>query len=258
MSNMVVVRAGDETENIGGSAELDWDAVTEEDSDVRITYHITSHWENYYNVDVTLDNMTDERIDNWEICIPANYEIENIWNAKIIDHLGDEYTIHNAEWNQDISLNGSVSFGMTVKCSEEVRMPEYAYTTGLYEKLSQTKYKVEFRKNSRWEDKFNGQIIITNQSEEKIEDWSLCLDSNFEITQIWSAVVVDEDKVEDVIHYNIENPGYNQNIAPNQSVEFRFIATCEGEPEFSHLELYDVSSDIDLSEQNKDADKLEF
>lgn len=258
MSNMVVVRAGEETENIGGSAELDWDAVTEEDSDVRITYHITSHWENYYNVDVTLDNMTDERIDNWEICIPANYEIENIWNAKIIDHLGDEYTIHNAEWNQDISLNGSVSFGMTVKCSEEVRMPEYAYTTGLYEKLSQTKYKVEFRKNSRWEDKFNGQIIITNQSEEKIEDWSLCLDSNFEITQIWSAVVVDEDKVEDVIHYNIENPGYNQNIAPNQSVEFRFIATCEGEPEFSHLELYDVSSDIDLSEQNKDADKLEF
>ncbi len=42
-----------------------------------------------------------------------------------------------------------------------------------------------------------------------MEDWSLCLDSNFEIAQIWSAVVVDEDKVEDVIHYNIENPGYN-------------------------------------------------
>ncbi len=41
-------------------------------------------------------------------------------------------------------------------------------------------------------------------------------------------------------------------------MEFGFIATCEGEPEFSHLELYDVSSDIDLSEQNKDADKLEF
>lgn len=258
MSNMIMVSAREETETIGSSAALDWDAVTEEDSDVRITYHITSQWNEHYNVDVTLDNMTDERIDNWEICIPANYEIENIWNAKIIDHLGDEYTIHNAEWNQDISLEGSVSFGMTVKCSEEVKMPEYAYTTGLYERLSGTKYKVEFRKNSRWDDKFNGQIIITNLSEEKIEDWSLCLDSNFEIVQIWSAVVVDEDKIEDVTHYNIENPGYNQNIAPNQSVEFGFIAACKDEPEFSHLELYDVSSDIDLSEQNKDADELEF
>ncbi len=269
MGNMVTVSAGRETEHVDGVDSMDSldsigaingmvrDTATEKDCDVKIQHQITSHWDNHYNVDVTLENMTDERIDNWEICIPANYEIENIWNAKVTDYMDGGYTIHNAEWNQDIAVGGSVSFGMMVSCSEEVEMPEYVYTLGLSELLDEKEYKIEFKKHSQWDGKFNGQIIITNLSEKPIEDWNMSLVCNFEIDQIWNAMVEENFWEEDLNYCDIENPGYNQNIAPNQSVEFGFIASVDGEPEVSEMELFKITSDLDFSDDD-DEDESDY
>ncbi len=266
LSNIGVVSASGETKHVSREAEKETEAdinimeegSDEEDSEIRLTYQITGQWEDHYNVDVTLKNITDERLDNWEIRIPANYEIENIWNAKITDENDEEYTIHNAEWNQDIAVDGSVSFGMTVKCSEEIEIPEYVDTTGLCDRVDEDKYKIEFKKHSQWDNKFNGQIIITNLSDEKIEDWSILMNSDFEIEQIWNAKIADRTK-DGLIYYDIENSGNNQNIAPGQSVEFGFIASCEGKPELSGIELYQVTADLDFSEdEDEDEDELEF
>lgn len=248
----------DSIENLNG---LGWNTAAEEDCDVKIQYQITSHWDDHYNVDVTLENMTDERIDNWEICIPANYEIENIRNATIIDHMDGEYTIHNTEWNQDIAVGGSVSFGMTVVCSEEVEMPVYVYTLGLSEMLEETEYKIEFRKQNRKDGRFNGRIIITNLREKKIEDWSMFINCNFEIQKIWNAVIEEEFWTEDLDYLNcfdIENPGYDQNISPNKSVEFEFIASCDGKPKISCMELYEVTPDLDFSDDEEDEDESDY
>lgn len=269
MSNMVIVSADRETEHVDGIDSMDSldnigalngmvrNTATEGDCDVKIQHQITSRWDNHYNVDVTLENMTDERIDNWEICIPANYEIENIWNAKVTDYTDGEYTIHNAEWNQDIAVGGSVSFGMMVSCSEELEMPEYVYTLGLSELLDEKEYKIEFKKHSQWDGKFNGQIIITNLSEKTIEDWNMFFVCNFEIDQIWNAVVEENFWEEDLNYCDIENPGYNQNIAPNQSVEFGFIAAVDGEPEVSEMELFKITSDLDFSDDD-DEDESDY
>ena len=37
------------------------------------SYHINSSWDEHYNVNVTLTNITDEKIDDWEIKLPANF-----------------------------------------------------------------------------------------------------------------------------------------------------------------------------------------
>lgn len=206
---------------------------------------------------MTLENKKDERIDNWEIRIPANYEIQNIWNAKVADYEDGEYTIHNAGCNQDIAVGGSVSFGMTVFCSGEVEIPAYAHTLGLCEELNDDDYKIEFKKHSQWDDKFNGQIIITNLREKPIEDWNMSFVCNFEIDQIWNAVIEDKFWSDDLNYCDLVNPGYNQNIAPNQSVEFGFIATVDGEPEFSRMELFEITSDLDFSD-DEDDDEDEF
>lgn len=226
-----------------------WNLASEDFCDIKIWYQITNHSDNHYNVDVTLENRTEERIDNWEIRIPANYKIENIWNATIIDHIDDEYTIHNAEFNQDIAAYGSVTFGMTVECSEQVKMPVYVFTTGISNRLEETEYKIEFRRQSRKDGKFDGQIIITNLSEKPIEDWHMSFDCNFEINQIWNAVITEDIREEDLNYYVLENPGYHQNIAPRDSLEFRFTAACDGKPKISCIELYEITSDIDLSDE---------
>lgn len=39
--------------------------------------------------------------EDWEIKIPADFEIKNIWNAKVVSEQDSEYVIHNADWNHN-------------------------------------------------------------------------------------------------------------------------------------------------------------
>ena len=71
-------------------------------------------------------------------------------------------------------------------------MPVYVFTTGLSNRLEETEYKIEFRRQSRKDGKFDGQIIITNLQEKKIEDWSMSFKCNFKIDKIWNAAFVDD------------------------------------------------------------------
>lgn len=101
-----------------------------EDESIEVTYHITSKWDRHYNVDVTLRNITGDRIDDWELCFLFEDKIENIWNAKITDQKEGEWVvIRNADWNQDIAADKTVTFGMTVCYDGEIEMPEDFYLT---------------------------------------------------------------------------------------------------------------------------------
>ena len=148
---------------------------TRDNSDVELSYHINSSWGEHYNVDVTLTNITDEKIDDWEIKLPANFFIENIWNARVMSSEKNSYTIHNADWNQDIPVEGKVSFGMTIKSDKKPDFPKYCSTTRMCLGVM-TEYKVEYMEYSS-DNHINGKIIITNCGNNRIEDWKLMLET---------------------------------------------------------------------------------
>ncbi len=106
---------------IGESADSDMS----EEYDVKLTYDVTGTWDGHSNVEVKLTNILDEKIEDWEIKLPADFEIKNIWNAKVVSEQDNEYIIHNADWNQDIDVKGSVSFGMMVQNDAKIKLPEY-------------------------------------------------------------------------------------------------------------------------------------
>ncbi len=193
--------------------------------DIKISYNVTSSHAGHCNVDVTLSNILDEKIDNWEITIPANFKIENIWNAKVTSQEDDEYTIHNAEQNQDIPMEGSVTFGMTVACDEDVILPEYCLANR--EPVPVEECTIEYVECGNEGDQINGKIVITNTGKKKIEDWSLDLESNFIITNIWNGEIMYSEENNVPYYYEIENVMHNQNIEVGQSVEFGFTATCK-------------------------------
>ncbi len=118
-----------------------------EEDELEISYKITGSWDKHYNVDVTLKNVTDERIDSWEVDIPANYEIENIWNAKVVDKYDGAYTIHHVDYNQDIEAESAVTFGMTIKGEEEPEFPEHVNTNGAWCEVNEDNYKVKLKKH---------------------------------------------------------------------------------------------------------------
>lgn len=265
MGNTITISIGGDTKRTYGKVELvdnfvlmDWEAATKDDGDIEIKYDTTDNGDNQYSVAVTLENMTGDRIDNWEIWIPVNFEIQDIWNAEIIDHYDNDYTIHNAGWNQDIPAGGSVSFGMTVTCSNEVEMPHYVYNTTSIHTVNDTDYTVEFKKHRQKDKKFTGRIIITNQRQERLEDWGIDLDSNFKIVKMQDATLVEKSFEDNYISHVIENPGFHENIEPGESVEFEFSGVCSGKPEILRLKLNEVTSaDID-DEDDEDEDDLEY
>ncbi len=203
--------------------------------DIDISMKITSQWNHHYNAEVTVTNLTESKIDDWEICFDFSNTIEHIWNAKVMEHNTEEgwYTVRNADWNQDIPYEGSITFGMTVQYEDTIDEPKDGFLTrGCFE--VEDNYEIEYTEYSRWNDtKVNGQITITNNTERRIEDWKLELSSNLTFEQIWSAEIC-ENLSEEGFCY-LDNKEYNQNIEPGQSVSFGFIAECDGDK----VELYD-------------------
>lgn len=198
----------------------------EDSKSIEVTFNVTSKWENHYNVDVTLLNISDMIIEDWEVFFYFKGKIENIWNAKVLDSDdGESVLIHNAGWNQDIKEDKAVTFGMTVSYEDEIEFPDECYLTrGLYEADADS-YSVQYVQNSTWDNHVSGQIIITNTGDKKIEDWKISLKTseNINFENIWNAKLTNEDAEN---FYQIDNVGYNQNIEPGKSVEFGFIAKC--------------------------------
>lgn len=55
---------------------------------------------------------------------------------------------------------------------------------------------MSFKVHSNWDNKINGQIVITNKGDKKIEDWNVSLQSNFKLKQIWNASIEYEEEDE--------------------------------------------------------------
>lgn len=220
--------------------------------DIAVSVKVTSEWDHHYNADVTITNLSGEQIENWEICFPLADTIENIWNAKIISNEDGEYIIRNADWNQDILSEQSVSFGMTVAYEDEISYPDYCYLTRDLLRVRDS-YEVTYTENSRWDGHVNGMITITNTGSHRIEDWSMIMECNLEFENIWNANII--EYYEDYDCFDIGNAGYNQNIEPGQSVQFGFIAKCSGEVTIGEYTLYEMAEmDYDDDEFSDEED----
>ena len=213
----------------------------DDDIDFESDYRVTDTWENHCNAEVTIKNTNDVRVDNWEVAFTYTGEIENIWNGQVISHEGDEYIIKNAKWNQDIEPNESVTFGFTAKYDTMPEEPSDFDIQKMEEEVVEDNYNLTYTQFSRWGNHIQGQVEITNTSESYIEDWQLLFDTNMKLNQIWNAQAEEENEnylssyeeveneEEDVLvdyTYCLDNMGYNQNIAPGETVNFGFIGEC--------------------------------
>lgn len=75
------------------------------------SYSVVQDWTSGYQAQLTLTNQTASPVNNWQLQfnLPAN--ITSIWDATILTHTGNSYTIENAGWNSTLAAGGSISFG---------------------------------------------------------------------------------------------------------------------------------------------------
>jgi chitinase len=75
------------------------------------TVKITSDWGSGFTAEVSVINSGASLIDDWIVKFDMPYDIVNIWNAEIVSHIGDTYTVRNASWNDQIAPGNQITFG---------------------------------------------------------------------------------------------------------------------------------------------------
>ena len=78
--------------------------------DLEAALKVVESWSNGFNATIVIDN-DGAAVKGWQVHVDMPYQIENIWNAKIISHDASGYVIGNADWNGTIGAGGEVSFG---------------------------------------------------------------------------------------------------------------------------------------------------
>ena len=185
-----------------------------------VDFDVTDAWDGAFNADVKIANTGDAEICDWALTFEFAHEIQNLWNATVVEHTGNTYVIKNADWNANIKPGEGVAFGMTVLCDGEIEFPENFSFVMEEESVTAQSYSAEFTQYSDWGTGCNGAIILSNLTDEPIENWQLEFDYDREIVDIANAVIVSHEQG----HYVIKNAEYNADIAANSSVHISIVA----------------------------------
>lgn len=209
---------------------------------IKVHYSITKKWNKHYKADITLTNISDDIIRNWEIRFPFPDKIESIQNARITKNENGIYHIKNAGSNPDLHKGDSVSFQMTVACHDNatIHIPEKC---GVAKELDEveTEYDLKYKEYGRQGNKVSGKITVINRSNSKIEDWKLELETNLVFTEIDDAQVLKTD----TFYCYLDNKGYNADIPKKSSVSFEFTAECDETPDIAEYYLYEMIEPVD-------------
>lgn len=85
-----------------------------------VDFNITSDWYTGFNGEITINNTSNEQIEAWTLTFDANYDIIDVWNAKLLSENEHSYEIANQLWTTPINPGESASFGFTADKSATV------------------------------------------------------------------------------------------------------------------------------------------
>ena len=186
-----------------------------------VEYSVKNEWTEGQSVEVKITNTGDEPILNWAFKYNAEGEIRDLWNASVYDTKETSYIIKNVGWNYEIAPDASVSFGYTLSDYSGTNPDKFELCAKRVDKTDG--YDVQYNITNEWDAGLQGEIVITNTSEEPIEFWQLSFDSDVTIDNIWNSSV---DKQEES-HYTIS--GENTPINAGENKTFGFIGTKTSE-----------------------------
>ena len=206
-----------------------------------VVYDVTNSWGNTEIVSMTITNTSSSTIEDWMLYFTPNGNIQYVNNAiQVTDSDNGVTYFKNAGYNADISVGDSVTFSYAIdNCSAVPTDYEFVQSR---ENVPTNDYSVSLNVNETWGTNFNGEIVITNLTDEPIEAWELVVDTNFTITAItnsWAATVTELEP------YSYKLKGtYTSYIPANSSVSLGFTGIMDGTPQISDYSMTAIYADL--------------
>ena len=78
-----------------------------------VDFNVTSDWYTGFQAEIAITNISAEPIEAWTLGFDSNFDINNIWNAKLLSSEEQSYVTANQLWTTPINPGASASFGFT-------------------------------------------------------------------------------------------------------------------------------------------------
>lgn len=78
-----------------------------------VDFNVTSDWYTGFQAEIAITNTSAEPIEAWTLGFDSNFDINNIWNAKLLSSEEQSYVTANQLWTTPINPGASASFGFT-------------------------------------------------------------------------------------------------------------------------------------------------
>lgn len=202
----------------------------------QIRHSVINYWDNGYQAEITVSNIGDNLIEDWNLLFEMNAEIYQMWNASIRTHEDNLYIIQNSSWNADIAPAQSVSFGYVASYEEQVVLPEAYGISGSEKEVSSDNYEILYEVTDMWEDGYIGNITITNTSLSDLRNWKISFELKDAICDIWNGIIHSNENGQYVIHCQ----EYNSVISAGDTVTIGF--RVQGDDMQMYPENYTVKS----------------
>ena len=107
-----------ESVDIPRSYKILGDRLVVNNKECRIQFDVVNQWNDGCIMNASLYNNSDKNIEDWSMECSFDFEVQNIWRAKIESRNGNTYKLANCEYNSVIRPGESETFGMQIHFPE--------------------------------------------------------------------------------------------------------------------------------------------
>lgn len=117
--------------------------------DYSISYRTSSDWGDAFNGEISITNNTDKVIAGWKLEFDYDKTIKQFWNAKLVKHEKNHYTIKHDDWNSVIKSGETIKIGFEAQPGPATTEPEnYKLTKSKMDTGDTEDEKIDYKKDT--------------------------------------------------------------------------------------------------------------
>lgn len=170
-----------------------------------------------------------------EVLSEASEKAEEETTEETLEDSEEEATEEVSEENEEASveepsappakdISGEASEETSEEASEEkteeVSEESSEETIETSKKYAYEKYEIDFVVTGQWENGYTANVIIRNKGTEIIHDWTMVMEGDLEIANLWSGEIISSDEQKIIVN-NLE---WNQDIYPKGEITLGFTS----------------------------------